>query len=89
MIPHTGLGREAGFSVPVVPPISESIPRGAAQILSGLWRSKFPSDPERIFLTSGGAWLGKSSVAKILGSDLQDQWCPSKEELEKEAGIGV
>ncbi|KAG5956837.1 hypothetical protein E4U57_002266 [Claviceps arundinis] len=89
MIPHTGLGREAGFSVPADSPLAETIPQGAAQILSGLSRSNFPSDPERIFLTSGGVWLGRSSVARILDRDLQDQWCPSKEELETEAGIAA
>ncbi|KAG5973387.1 hypothetical protein E4U58_005212 [Claviceps cyperi] len=89
MIPHTGLGREAGFSVPVVPPISESIPRGASQILRGLSRSDCPLDPERIFLTSGGSWLEKSEVGKALDKDLQEKWCPSKEELEKEAGIAA
>ncbi|KAG6294601.1 hypothetical protein E4U09_002567 [Claviceps aff. purpurea] len=89
MIPHTGLGRESGFRVPAESPLAETIPQGAAQILSGLSRRDFPRDPERIFLTSGGVWLGRSSVTNILDRDLQDKWCPSKEELEKEAGIAA
>ncbi|KAG5994401.1 hypothetical protein E4U52_001207 [Claviceps spartinae] len=89
MIPHTGLGREDGFSVPVVPSISESIPRGASQILEGLSRNDCPPDPERIFLTSWGTWLERSEVGKALDKDLQEKWCPSKEELEKEAGIAA
>ncbi|KAG5940750.1 hypothetical protein E4U60_000325 [Claviceps pazoutovae] len=89
MIPHTGLGRDSGFRVPAESPLAETIPQGAAQILSGLSRRDFPRDPERIFLTSGGVWLGRSSVTNILDRDLQDKWCPSKEELEKEAGIAA
>lgn len=89
MIPHTGLGREAGFSVPVVPSISETIPQGASQILNGLSRSDYPSDPDRIFLTSWGSWLERSGVGNALDKDLQKKWCPSKEELEKEAGIAA
>ncbi|KAG6282449.1 hypothetical protein E4U48_004171 [Claviceps purpurea] len=89
MIPHTGLGREAGFSVPVVPSISETIPQGASHILKGLSRSDYPSDPDRIFLTSWGSWLERSGVGNALDKDLQKKWCPSKEELEKEAGIAA
>ncbi|KAG5956836.1 hypothetical protein E4U57_002265 [Claviceps arundinis] len=87
MIPHTGLGREAGFSVPDIPSMSETIPQGASQILKGLSRDDCPPDPERIFLTSWGSWLERSEVGKALDKGLQEKWCPSKEELEKEAGI--
>lgn len=47
----------------------------------------FPEDPEQIFLTSWGEWWPKDVFGLSLDKDLQDRWCPSQEEIEREAGI--
>lgn len=60
---------------------------GARSILRALTKSDFPEDPDRIFLTSWGEWWEKDVIEKSLDKKLQDKWCPSKEELEREAGI--
>ena len=64
-----------------------NVSAGAASILAAFTRSDFPEDPERIFLTSWGEWWGKDVYANSLDKALQDKWSPSKEEIEKDAGI--
>lgn len=60
---------------------------GGENILRALWRSDFPEDPQRIFLTSWGEWWPKDVYGNSLDEKLQDKWCPSKEQLEKEEGL--
>ena len=62
---------------------------GAQSILAAFTRSDFPSDPDRIFLTSWGEWWEKDVIEKSLDKELQDKWSWSKEEIEKEAGIAA
>lgn len=60
---------------------------GAQSVLAAMTRSDFPEDRDRIFLTSWGEWWEKSVIEKSTDKELQDKWCPSKEEIEREAGI--
>lgn len=40
-----------------------------------------------MFLTSWGEWWEKSVYEKSLDKALQDKWCPSKEEIERDEHI--
>ncbi|KAL3952014.1 hypothetical protein ACCO45_013731 [Purpureocillium lilacinum] len=87
LIPNTGLGRSTDFKLSMQMPDAKTVPEGAASILAALTRNDFPEDPERIFLTSWGEWWNKDVYGNSLDKALQDKWSPSKEEMEKEAGI--
>jgi len=90
MIPGTGIGRYSD-----VKPTKEqlvdakTIPEGAQSILAAFTRDDFPEDPDQIFLTSWGEWWGKDTIEKSLDQKLQEKWCLSKEEIEKEAEISA
>ena len=58
-------------------------------MLRAFTRNDFPEDPDRIFLTSWGEWWPKDMYAKALDKALQDKWCPSKEEIEKDERISA
>jgi hypothetical protein len=60
---------------------------GARSVLAAMTRSDFPEDRDRIFLTSWGDWWEKSVIEKSTDKQLQDKWCPSKEEIERGVGI--
>ena len=60
---------------------------GAANVLRAFDQVVLPEDPEQIFLTSWGEWWPKDVYGLTLDKDLQEKWSPSKEQLEKEAGI--
>jgi hypothetical protein len=60
---------------------------GARSILAAFTRDDFPEDPEQIFLTSWGEWWSKDVYGLTLDKALQEKWCPSKEEIEREAGL--
>lgn len=60
---------------------------GVQSILRALIRDDFPDDLEQIFLASWGEWWGKDMYERTLDKELQDRWCPSREDIEKEAGI--
>lgn len=62
---------------------------GAQSILRAFTRSDFPEDPDRIFLTSWGEWWEKSVIEKTTDKALQDKWCPSKEDIERDEGISA
>jgi hypothetical protein len=62
-------------------------PTGAQSLLNAFDRDDLPSDPNQIFLTSWGEWWPTSVYTPSLDEALQDKWCPSKEDIEKEAGI--
>ena len=62
---------------------------GAGSILAALTRTDLPEDPERMFLTSWGEWWGKDVYELTLDKELQNKWCPSKDEMEKETGISA
>jgi hypothetical protein len=64
-------------------------PLGAQSILRAFTRDDFPEDPEQIFLTSWGEWWGKDVYEKSLDKALQDKWCPSLEEIEREEGLSA
>lgn len=40
-----------------------------------------------MFLTSWGEWWPKDVYSLALDKDLQDKWCPSLEQLEKDEHI--
>ncbi|KJZ78209.1 hypothetical protein HIM_02247 [Hirsutella minnesotensis 3608] len=84
LIPGTNLGRLTGFKPSMDMPDAKTVPEGARSILAAFTRSDFPEDPERIFLTSWGEWWGKDVYEKSLDKSLQDKWCPSKDDVEKE-----
>lgn len=50
-------------------------------------RDDLPEDPEQMFLTSWGEWWPKDVYGLTLDEALQDKWSPSREEIEKEAGL--
>lgn len=60
---------------------------GAGNILRAFTRDDFPEDPDRIFLTSWGEWWSTDVIEKSLDKDLQDKFCPSKEEVERQEHI--
>ncbi|KAI0149452.1 hypothetical protein BJ166DRAFT_596397 [Pestalotiopsis sp. NC0098] len=87
LIPGTGLGRYSGFNIPSNVPDAKSIQEGAQSLLNAFTRDDLPADPNQIFLTSWGEWWPTSVYATSLDQSLQDKWCPSKQDMEKEAGI--
>ncbi|TWU75865.1 hypothetical protein ED733_005507 [Metarhizium rileyi] len=87
LIPNTGLGRDQGFNIPSNLPDAKSIPEGAQSIIAALSRSDFPEDPDRIFLTSWGEWWQKDVIGKTVDKELQDKWCPGRDELERDADV--
>lgn len=60
---------------------------GAENLLRAFTVNDFPTDPEQIFLTSWGEWWPKDVYALSLDTKLQDKWCLSLEEIEKEEGL--
>lgn len=60
---------------------------GARSILRAFVRDDFPENPDQIFLTSWGEWWGTDVIGKSLDKELQDKFCPSKEELESQENI--
>jgi hypothetical protein len=49
-----------------------------------------PADPEVLFYkfeVSGGEWWPKEFYTASLDRKLQDKWCLSKEDIEKEEGL--
>ncbi|KAI5458612.1 hypothetical protein BGZ63DRAFT_362116 [Mariannaea sp. PMI_226] len=87
LIPGTGLGRGNGMVLSSSMPDAKTVPEGAQSILEAFTRNDFPKDKDRIFLTSWGEWWEKSVYRNTLDKSLQDKWCPSKEEIEREEGI--
>jgi hypothetical protein len=60
---------------------------GGENVLRALERNDLPEDPEQIFLTSWGEWWPKDVYGLSLDKKLQDKFCLSKEELEKDEGL--
>lgn len=60
---------------------------GAQNLLRAFTVSDLPADPEQIFLTSWGEWWPKDVYAMSLDTKLQDKWCLSLQEIEKEEGL--
>ncbi|KAK4110859.1 NAD(P)-binding protein [Canariomyces notabilis] len=95
LIPDTGLGRGSGMKLSMDMPDAKTVPEGeivsvtsgAASILRAFTRDDFPEDPDQIFLTSWGEWWSKDVYGLTLDKALQDKWCLSKEEIEKEEGL--
>ena len=46
--------------------------------------TNMPDDPDRIFLTSGGAWYQTTDIQNSLDKELQKKWSPGKEEIRTE-----
>ncbi|KAI0831559.1 NAD(P)-binding protein [Hypoxylon sp. FL0890] len=89
LIPGTGLPRSTKAQLPVNHPDAKTVPEGAQSILRAFTRDDFPEDPEQIFLTSWGEWWPKDVYKLTLDKNLQDKWCPSKDEIEKEEGVNA
>ena len=87
LIPGTGLFRHAKTGLPPNHPDAKSNEQGGANINAALFRDDFPEDPEQIFLTSWGEWWPKDVYADALDQELQNKWCLSKEEIEKQEGV--
>ncbi|KAI1269736.1 hypothetical protein F5Y18DRAFT_371342 [Xylariaceae sp. FL1019] len=86
LIPHTGLGRGSGMTIPANLPDAKSIPEGAQSIYRA-FAEPIPQDPEQIFLTSWGEWWPKDVYELSLDQKLQDKWSPPQEVIEKEEGV--
>lgn len=67
--------------------LTDDFRKGGESILRAFTRDDFPEEPERIFLTSWGEWWPSSMFERSLDKSLQDKWCPSKDEIEKEEGL--
>ncbi|KAL6875079.1 hypothetical protein J3F83DRAFT_771362 [Trichoderma novae-zelandiae] len=89
LIPGTGISRGNGMKLTMDMADAKPVAAGAQSILAAFTRSDFPSDPDRIFLTSWGEWWEKDVIDKSLDKELQDKWSWSKEEIEREAGIAA
>ncbi|KAK7972278.1 hypothetical protein PG988_006412 [Apiospora saccharicola] len=92
LIPGTNLARHIGPGQPRPDPNhpdAKSVETGAQSILSALTRDDLPADPEQLFLTSWGEWWPKDVYGLSLDHALQDKWCPSVEDIEKEEGISA
>ncbi|KAK4224197.1 WW domain-containing oxidoreductase [Podospora fimiseda] len=87
LVPNTGIGRGSGLNLTMDMPDAKTVSQGAQSILAAFTRDDFPEDPDRIFLTSWGEWWSKDVYGKTLDKGLQDKWCPSKEEIEREGGL--
>lgn len=90
LIPGTGLGRFAKPGDPIPSsshPDAKSVATGAQSIMAALTRDDIPEDPEQIFLTSWGDWWPKDVYGLSLDRQLQEKWCPGKEEIEKAEGL--
>ncbi|VTT70136.1 unnamed protein product [Fusarium fujikuroi] len=85
LIPGTGLANRMGIKADMAD--AKSIPEGAQSVLAAMTRSDFPEDRDRIFLTSWGEWWEKSVIENSTDKELQDKWCPSKEDIERQADI--
>ncbi|RYP40959.1 hypothetical protein DL769_011684 [Monosporascus sp. CRB-8-3] len=89
LIPQTNLARNSDMRLDMSMPDAKTVSEGAESLLGAFTRDDFPEDPEQIFLTSWGEWWPKDVYALTLDRNLQDKWSPSKEEIEKEEGIGA
>ncbi|KXX77792.1 WW domain-containing oxidoreductase [Madurella mycetomatis] len=87
LIPQTGISRGSGMKLTMDMPDAKTVPEGAASVLRAFTRDDFPDDPEQIFLTSWGEWWSKDIYGLTLDKALQDKWCPSKEEIERDEGL--
>ncbi|KAF5023400.1 hypothetical protein F66182_4557 [Fusarium sp. NRRL 66182] len=85
LIANTGLARNMGIRPDMAD--AKTIPEGARSVLGAFTRGDFPEDRDRIFLTSWGEWWEKKVIEKSTDKALQDRWSPSREEIEREAGI--
>lgn len=87
-IPETGIRRYITSEQPSMNmPDAKSVPVGAQSLLRAFTRSDFPEDPDQIFLTSWGEWWPVDILGGSEDKKLQDKWCLSKEEIEKEEGL--
>jgi hypothetical protein len=103
MIPGTGLGRHTGMSMPTDSPDAKSVETGAwppllfrhgqlpfagaASLVAAFKVNEWPSDPQQVFLTSWGEWWAPKEIEQSLDPALQEQWCPSQAEMEREYGL--
>ncbi|KAJ7653752.1 hypothetical protein B0H17DRAFT_1267890 [Mycena rosella] len=85
-IPLTRLSRHTDLKLSMDMPNARTVEDGAQFILAGFTRDDLPADPEQILLYTG-EWLPKDVYSMSLDTELQDKWCPSKDEIEKEAGL--
>ncbi|KAJ9144640.1 NAD(P)-binding protein [Pleurostoma richardsiae] len=87
LIPGTGLARYTSFKPNIDMADAKPVPEGASSIHRAFTRDDLPEDPEQIFLTSWGEWWPKDVYSLTLDQELQDKWCPSKEDIEKEESV--
>ncbi|KAI0004828.1 NAD(P)-binding protein [Xylariaceae sp. FL0662B] len=89
LIPGTGLFPSKESPIPTNHPDAKTIAEGAQSIYRAFVRNDFPEDPDQIFLTSWGEWWPKDVYKLSLDKKLQDKWCPSREDIEKEEGVAA
>ncbi|KAK4466571.1 WW domain-containing oxidoreductase [Cladorrhinum samala] len=94
LVPDTkiweGSGIKVSMDMPDAKTVSEGtdkVDAGAENILRAVTIDDFPEDPEQVFLTSWGEWWPKDVYAKSLDQELQDKWCLSRDEIEREEGV--
>jgi len=78
LVPDTALGRLGGLRSADEKTVAE----GGASLLRAFTVDDFGDDPEAVFFTSWGEWWSKEVYRKTLDRELQDKWCPSREEIE-------
>lgn len=86
LVPRTGIGKGMGMDFTGWDGARE-LHEGAASIIAAFHREDFPEDPDLVFLTSWGEWWGRDVLEKTLDKELQDRWCPGREEIEREFAL--
>ncbi|KAI1084098.1 NAD(P)-binding protein [Whalleya microplaca] len=89
LIPGSGFFVSNNMPAPVNHPDAKSVEEGAQNIYRAFTRDDLPQDPDQIFLTSWGEWWPKDVYQLSLDKNLQNKWCPSKEEIEQEEGVNA
>jgi hypothetical protein len=63
------------------------VAEGGASLLGAFKVEDFPGDLEVVFFASWGDWWAKDVYRKTLDRELQNKWCPSREEIERQEGL--
>ncbi|KAK8015962.1 hypothetical protein PG991_008850 [Apiospora marii] len=83
LIPDTGIFRNyTGPNRPTMQSTdAKTVEEGAKSLLRAFTCTDMPEDPDRIFLTSWGAWGESSHIQHTLDKELQNKWSPSEKEI--------
>lgn len=65
------------------------VPPGAQNLLRAWFINDFPENPQQVMLTSWGEWWSTDVIQMSLDPALQNKWCLSREQIEKEEGLSA